>query len=143
VADESIHVHLEDKELAIANLGGQEFRLPPGTYKLSALKDGKLFKTEVVAIRGGERSRVRFALDAGMDTGAAKNAAPVVGTPKLLEGHTGPVRSIVVTSDGKFAYSAAGWPGTDFTVRLWDLINRTEVRIVATLPDSVVQIALS
>jgi WD40 repeat protein/serine/threonine protein kinase len=51
---------------------------------------------------------------------------PAVETPFLdlvhpLAGHTGAVKSVCLTADGKFGFTAGGWPDGDGTIRKWDL----------------------
>ena len=43
---------------------------------------------------------------------------------KIIEGHTGPVRNIGISSDGRFAYSS----GDDMTIRKWSLHGGTCLR---------------
>lgn len=38
-----------------------------------------------------------------------------------LKGHTGPVKSLAISPNGRFAASASGWPKGDGTVRVWNL----------------------
>ncbi len=38
-----------------------------------------------------------------------------------FDGHTGPVKCVAVTHDGRLAASASGWPNGDGTIRVWDL----------------------
>src|SRR5439155_17880493 len=53
------------------------------------------------------------------------NAAP----PRelTLRGHTGPLRSLCFTPDGRRLVSASGWPGKDKSVRIWDLSTEQEL----------------
>lgn len=44
-----------------------------------------------------------------------------------LAGHSGSVRFVAVTPDGKFGFSAGGWPNGDGSVRKWDLETAHEV----------------
>jgi WD40 repeat protein len=43
-------------------------------------------------------------------------------------GHTGTVRSVVMSADGKLAVSCSGWPKGDNTIRVWDPATRQELR---------------
>lgn len=44
-----------------------------------------------------------------------------------LAGHSGSVRFVAITPDGKFGFSAGGWPNGDGSVRKWDLEKAQEV----------------
>ncbi|MFO1041545.1 MAG: WD40 repeat domain-containing protein [Planctomycetaceae bacterium] len=44
-----------------------------------------------------------------------------------LAGHSGSVRFVAVTPDGKFGFSTGGWPNGDGSVRKWDLETAQEV----------------
>ncbi len=48
----------------------------------------------------------------------------VVGGFELIrsfEGHTGSVKTVAVSPDGKLAASGSGWPSGDKTIRIWDI----------------------
>jgi WD40 repeat protein len=47
---------------------------------------------------------------------------------RLFEGHTGHVRNVAVSPDGRLALSASGFPEGDRTLRLWDVTAGKEVR---------------
>jgi WD40 repeat protein len=53
---------------------------------------------------------------------------PVVREARRFEGHTGPVRSVAFSPDGRYALSGSGWPEGDQTMRLWDVATGREVR---------------
>ena len=40
---------------------------------------------------------------------------------RKFEGHTGPVKSVAFSPDGRLAASGSGWPSGDQTVRIWDV----------------------
>ncbi len=62
---------------------------------------------------------------------AARSMALVSSEPsskvRLLKGHTGPVRAVKFTPDGKKLVSISGWPGRDNSVRIWDLTTDQEL----------------
>lgn len=43
-------------------------------------------------------------------------------------GHTGTIRDIAISTDGKLAASCSGWPSSDGTIRIWDVRTGTEIR---------------
>jgi WD40 repeat protein len=46
---------------------------------------------------------------------------------RLFEGHTGPIRRMAVSPDGRLLLSAGGWPYGDGTARLWDIHTGKEL----------------
>lgn len=62
---------------------------------------------------------------------------------RSFKGHSGPVKQMAVSSDGKLAVSGSGWPRGDATVRLWDLENGQEIRTLATLGQAVMAVSFS
>jgi len=47
-----------------------------------------------------------------------------------LDGHTRPVRGIVVDPENKFAISCSGWPESDGTIRIWSLENAQQLHTI-------------
>jgi hypothetical protein len=45
-----------------------------------------------------------------------------------LDGHTGPVRTVLFLPDGRRVLSGSGWPAGDGTLRLWDSESGQELR---------------
>jgi WD40 repeat protein/serine/threonine protein kinase len=58
-----------------------------------------------------------------------------------LTGHTGAVRRVAFSPDGRRALSGSGWPDSDNTMRLWDLSTGQEVRSFTGHNGSVVALA--
>jgi serine/threonine protein kinase/WD40 repeat protein len=52
---------------------------------------------------------------------------------RRFEGHTGPVKDVEFSPDGKLAVSGSGWPGGDGTVQLWDVATGKPVRLLGDL----------
>src|SRR4051794_30095778 len=50
------------------------------------------------------------------------------GEVRRFEGHTGPVRRVAFSADGRRALSGSGFPGGDQTMRLWDVHTGKELR---------------
>jgi WD40 repeat protein len=66
----------------------------------------------------------------------------VAAKERRLRGHHGPVHRLRFTPDGKRLLSVSGWPGTDFSLRIWDLATDQEVyRVLA--PGSIGTFTLS
>ncbi|HEX3148211.1 MAG TPA: serine/threonine-protein kinase [Gemmataceae bacterium] len=135
VDDPQVKVTLEgDGGLIITGAGPQEVRLRPGTYKLMANKDGKVVREEWVSISRGDRRVVTVSRETG---GAAPVVAPV--SPTSFVGHTGAIRSMALSPDGKLALTA----GVDQTVRLWDALNGRELHCFKGHTDEVNAVAFS
>jgi WD40 repeat protein/tRNA A-37 threonylcarbamoyl transferase component Bud32 len=95
--------------LSVHDLGGQREDRPPRSTVLCMSKDGPL-----VAV---QRQNVVYLYD------------PVTGRQSAaLVGHTGPVRGLAVSPDGRQFLTGAG--GQDRTVRLWDAASQKELRRV-------------
>ena len=62
---------------------------------------------------------------------------------RILIGHRGPVHRVIVTRDGRFAFSCSGWPEGDRTIRQWDLANGKELRVFTGHKEDITQIVLS
>lgn len=71
VDDPDVKVSVDGDGVVISGAGVQEIRLKPGTYKLTASKDGKQVQTELVTIKRGDKVVVRMALEP--DTQAAQD----------------------------------------------------------------------
>ncbi len=104
-------------EVATLRPGDARLVLPAGEYQAALAED-----------EGGlEVAEPRFAL--GRNGRAVVRVRPeLVGALRAFDGHSGPVRGLAVSPDGKWALSSAGRPGADGTVRLWDVERGEEVR---------------
>jgi WD40 repeat protein/predicted Ser/Thr protein kinase len=60
-----------------------------------------------------------------------------------FEGHTGPIKSVAFSPDGKLALSGSGWPHGDGTARLWEVTTGREVRTLGTPGAWVMAVAFS
>jgi WD40 repeat protein len=76
-------------------------------------------------------------------TAISREPVPVVGETRRFEGHTGPVRSVAFSPDGRYAISGSGWPQGDKTMRLWEVATGREVRRFAGHTDQVHAVAFS
>jgi WD40 repeat protein len=62
---------------------------------------------------------------------AASHPSPppaTTGEVRRLEGHTGPVRRVAFSADGRRLLSGSGYPYGDGTMRLWDVASGKELR---------------
>jgi WD40 repeat protein len=89
-----------------------EANLEPGTYdlRLADTLGGLQLSADRVTVRRGDRLPVEI--------------KAVVGEVRRLEGHTGTVRGLAFSPDGRFAFSSS----MDKTLRMWDLASGREVR---------------
>ncbi|MBI1325822.1 protein kinase [bacterium] len=60
VDDPAVSVTLEGTDIVITGTGAQEIRLKPGSYQLSAIRDGKLLRQELVNVSRDGRRVVRI-----------------------------------------------------------------------------------
>jgi eukaryotic-like serine/threonine-protein kinase len=135
VDDPQVKVTVEgDGGLVITGAGPQEVRLRPGSYRLLASKDGKVVREELVTITRGDRRVVTVS----RESGGATPAAPTVG-PRPFVGHTGAIRSLAISPEGRRALSASA----DQTVRLWDVLSGQELRCFKGHSDEVTAVAFS
>src|ERR1700722_11339104 len=61
---------------------------------------------------------------------AAKIKAVIFRLARTFTGHTGAVRNLAVSPDGKRILSCSGWPQSDHTVRYWDLATGKELAVL-------------
>jgi RNA polymerase sigma factor (sigma-70 family) len=75
---------------------------------------------------------------------AAQDApkTPSQGPLRVLKGHTGPVRNMRFTPKGDKLISTSGWPGRDFSMRVWDVATGKEDYVIK-YPQSVGAMELS
>ena len=57
----------------------------------------------------------------------------------VLQGHTGSVRSVAITSDNKYIVSG----GYDKTVRIWNLQDKTQEAVLQGHTDCVISVAIT
>jgi WD40 repeat protein len=67
---------------------------------------------------------------------------PSAAAERRLRGHTAPVHCVRFTPDGKRLLSASGWPGTDYSIRAWDLDTDRELYRVS-VPGTIGSLELS
>ncbi len=78
----------------------------------------------------------RFLVTAGFDR-SIKLWIVTTGTLRMLTGHSGPVRCVAFSPDGRLILSGSGQPGGDKTLRLWDAKTGKEIRKIEGHPDQV------
>ena len=65
------------------------------------------------------------------------------GEVRRFEGHTGAVRSVAFSPDGRRALSGSGWPHGDKTMRLWEVASGRELRRFEGHTDQVMKVVFS
>jgi RNA polymerase sigma factor (sigma-70 family) len=83
----------------------------------------------VRALSFGSGGRQLFALG---EDGSLNLWSSVPGPLRFFDGHTGPVRGAVFSSEGKYLLSWSGYPQDDRTLRLWDVKTARQVRLLMT-----------
>jgi hypothetical protein len=148
VNDPQVKVSIDGdgEEIAITGAGPQEVRLRPGRYQVRASKDGVPvpLENDLVTITRGGKQVVKVSREgAGQTQAHPPMPVPTVGETRRFEGHTGPVRSVAFSPDGRYALSGSGWPQGDKTMRLWDVASGREVRRFEGHTDQVHAVAFS
>src|SRR5262249_36703497 len=62
---------------------------------------------------------------------------------RRFEGHTGAVRYLAISPDGKRVLSASGWPQGDNTLRYWDLATGKEIHTLRGHSSMIETVAIS
>ncbi len=98
----------------------------------------------IVAFTDPETDRQRAAIERVVWNGGAvsivgkavmgdRSLPTVVGGFELVrqfEGHTGSVKAVAISPDGKLAASGSGWPNGDQTLRIWDIETGTQLHVL-------------
>jgi hypothetical protein len=85
VDDPAVEVQLNGDELTITGAGVYEVRLKPGTYELTALKDGKQVKHEIVTIKKNGKQVVKITLEPPALPPAVPFPVPPVEKKKTID----------------------------------------------------------
>lgn len=123
VADPTVQVSLDGKELRIRGAGLQEFRLLPGNHHLHATKDGQPIKDEIVTITRDGRKVVTITREppsgptSSSVTPAVAEAVDDLTLLTKLQGHNSILHAVSFVPDGERMVSVD--QGT--VVRTWDL----------------------
>jgi WD40 repeat protein/tRNA A-37 threonylcarbamoyl transferase component Bud32 len=140
VDDPQVKVTVEgDGEVVISGAGPQEVRLRPGSYRLRASRGGKTVREELVTIQRGGRRIVRVSREEDVADAADAAVPPAAGPDRRFRGHTGTVRCVALSPDGKLALSG----GDGGSVRLWDVASGQELRRFDGHADDVTAVAFS
>jgi serine/threonine protein kinase len=97
------------------------------TRKLRLKPDGSEL---AIDLPGEEVLTIRRNGDAAVTIRRAPVTGPTAVDPALVRtfvGHTGTVRTVAYSPDGKYVASGSGWPFTDQTVRLWEVATGKQV----------------
>lgn len=76
---------------------------------------------------------------------AAEPSAGTLTPIRSFVGHTGPVKSVVFSRDGKLAASGSGWPPnlSDNTARVWDVASGKELHVLRRHQAHVMSVAFA
>jgi WD40 repeat protein len=144
VDDEEVEVLLAKHGLMVKDRKtGREYQLKPGRHilrtgdyeiEVTEQASGLEFSTREFRITRGGKTRVKVTL---------KRSAIKVGEVRRFEGHTGAVRSVAISCDGRFVLSGSGFPDGDQTLRLWDTRTGKELRRFTGHTGQVLSVAFS
>jgi RNA polymerase sigma factor (sigma-70 family) len=118
----------------------------PGALTLRDAGTGKVrhqWSAGNVAVRAlsfGPGGRQLFSLG---EDGSLMRWSSVPGPLRFFDGHIGPVRGAVFSSDGKYLLSWSGYPQDDRTLGLWDVKTARQVRILMAGRESISSAAFS
>ncbi|HEY7315875.1 MAG TPA: protein kinase [Gemmataceae bacterium] len=113
--------------LLIRREGREVAVLEPGREKPLTLDAGDYDIEVVDAPEGLELSAEHFTVTRnGREVIQVRKE--VVGELRRFDGHRGPVHALALSPDGRIALSGSGQPGSDRTLRLWDVATGHELR---------------
>ena len=106
VDDPTVQISLDGEELSITGAGLQQLKLRPGEYQVTAMKDGKPFKQELVSISRGGRQVVRVTREADASNSGVQIDPQTQDAFVVLGGLGGEVGSFATLADAVTGSSA-------------------------------------
>jgi uncharacterized protein (TIGR03067 family) len=137
--DVEVIVRQGGKEIVVLDTKtNSRVRLRSGVYELELKEGGEGLKLSIdrATLKRGETVLARIervkpppvAPKQG-DTEKSRTQPPEgVGEVRRFEGHTGPVRTVAFSPDGRLVLSGSGFPEGDKTLRLWEAASGKEIR---------------
>ena len=106
VDDPTVQISLDGEELSITGAGLQQLKLRPGEYQVTAMKDGKPFKQELVSISRGGRQVVRVTREADANISGVRIDPPAEDSFVVLSGSGNEVARFATLADAVTGSSA-------------------------------------
>ncbi|MBV9123883.1 MAG: WD40 repeat domain-containing protein, partial [Planctomycetes bacterium] len=144
--DVEVTVKQGGQEVKIVDLRThKEVTLQAGTYQLELTqgKEGLMLSTNQFTLERGGQQIVKVWLESPTAVSVQAPPAKAADEVRRFEGHTGPVKSVAFSPDGRYVLSGSGWPDGDKTIRLWDVASGKELRRFGGHTEEVESVAFS
>ena len=130
VDDVAVIIEREGKQIDVVDTttGSNIKRLPSGEYEIKLKGNRNDIEIKGSNFKLSRWGKVIVTLNRKPDANPQPPAVQNFAEIRRFEGHSGPVRAITWTPDGKSFLSGSGFPLGDQTLRLWDSTTGREIR---------------